>query len=225
MPARRPAALVVVAAVLIVGLGAGLLAARGAGTTIGRSGPSPAALDQVRADTLAGVAQTIYGQETFGSPNSVAFRFIRALPGLRTALETGNLRRARRTLNAVRLDHIVRVRVTRSGRALVDVGLPFVIAGQNHILSTPHGAYLGQIEVSIQDVIGLIKLFHRLTGAEIAVRGQAGHAKSSLPAIQRVALPATGPLRVGRRTYYVSSFTRVGFAGEPLRLWILYPAT
>ncbi len=181
-------------------------------------------LDQTRADTLAGVAQRIYYQEVFGSPNSAAFNLISTMPALVSALETGNLALARDTLNRVILRHVVHERVVRGRRTLVDVGLPFVVAGQRHALRAPDGTYLGRIEISIQDVIGFVKLFHRLTGADIVVRGSAGHAKSAPAAFRNLALPASGPVTVAGRTYFVSSFGRLGFGGEPLQVLILVPA-
>ncbi|HEU0316098.1 MAG TPA: hypothetical protein VFR49_02145 [Solirubrobacteraceae bacterium] len=224
MSLRRPIVLfLVLLALVLVGL-AGLLAARDTGTAVDARVASPAALAQARADALAGVAARLYYEETYGSPNSAAVRLVSRLPGLIAGLETGDVRRAVRALNSIVVDHIVRDRITRGRRTLIDDGLPFVISGQRHPLRAPDGTYLGRIEVSIQDVIGLIKLFHRFTGAEIVVRGTAGHAKSSLPALDLLPLPSTGPFSLAGRTYYVSSFSRVGFAGEPLRLWILGPA-
>ncbi len=214
-PARIRRAAVVAAALLLAGCG----------TPAGgpQRAPSPAAIAQARADTLAAVAQRIYFQEVFGSPNSSAFRAISRMPGLIVGLETGDLPLARRTLNRVILRHVVHDRVTRGARTLVDVGLKFVIAGQPHPLYAPDGTYLGRIEVSIQDVIGYVKLFRRLTGAEILVRGRTGHAKASLAGLRTVTPPSAGPFTFAGRTFVVSSFTRTGFAGEPLRVWILAP--
>ncbi|MEA2297719.1 MAG: hypothetical protein QOF77_655 [Solirubrobacteraceae bacterium] len=211
------ASVTVIAAVLA----AVLLAPRIAATPAAARTASPAMIGQARADALAAVARRIYFEEVFGSPNSSAFRRIAALPGLATGLETGNLVLARRTLNHVILRHVVHERVVRGSRTVVDVGLKFVVGGQRRPLHAPDGTYLGRLEVSIQDVIGYVKLFHRLTGAEIVVRGGKGHAKSSLPAFGRALPPANGPVTVGGRTYFVSSFTRLGFAGEPLRIFVL----
>jgi hypothetical protein len=185
--------------------------------------PSAAVIAQARVDTLADIAKRLYFQEVYGAPNAAAFRRLSVRPGLVRGLETGNLVLARRTVNHVVVRHAVRERVTRGNRTLVDVGLRFVIAGQRHPLHAPDGTYLGRIEISIQDVIGFVRLFHRLTGADIAVRGWAVHAKSSLPTLPRFPLPRSGPVSVAGRAYFVSSFTRTGFAGEPLTVWILDP--
>jgi hypothetical protein len=73
----------------------------------------------------------------------------------------------------------------------------------------------------MQDVIGYVKLVHRLTGAQVVVRGRAGHVESSLSAARAVALPATGQVTLAGSAYVVRSFTETGYGGEPLSVWIL----
>jgi hypothetical protein len=183
------------------------------------------AIGQVKADTLASVAERIYRQEVYGAPNGAAFAKIAPLPGLSRGLETGDYALARRAIRDQPVRHAVRVRVEdAAGKALVDVGLKFVIAGAAHPLIAPDGRALGRITVSIQDVIGFVRLAHRLTGAGVVVRGSLDHhVETSLPAAVGVALPASGPVVVAGRRYTVSSFTGPGFAGERLTAWILAP--
>ena len=73
----------------------------------------------------------------------------------------------------------------------------------------------------MQDVVGYVKLVHRLTGAQIVVRGAAGHVETSLPTAAHVALPATGAVTVAGHAYVVRSFRESGFGGEALEVWIL----
>lgn len=204
-----------------------LLVAAAAATAVRREdepdGPARALIAQTRANALAGVAQRIYTQEVFGSDDQSAFHVIAALPNLIKGIEKNRPALARRTLDQVPVRHAVHERVTRGSRILLDVGLKFVVAGQRHVFRDLKGHYIGQMEVSVQDVTGFVKLFHRLTGAEIIVYGHKGHAKSSLPVTSRLSLPPHGPVAVDGRTYYVSSLRRVGFAGEPLGVWILVP--
>jgi hypothetical protein len=168
----------------------------------------------------------IYHQEAAGPANASAFARIARLPGLLRGLATGDAALARRALHRQPVRHAVRARVVRGGRrVLVDVGLPFVIGGQPRPLVAPDGTDLGEMEVSVQDVIGFVKLVNRLTGVAVVVRGTVGHhAKSSLRAALRAALPASGPVVVAGRRYTVSSFRRPGFGGEELQAWILAPA-
>jgi hypothetical protein len=182
---------------------------------------------QVRADTLAGVAQRIYRQEVRGEVGHAAVKRIARDRALVGALSTGN----RTALRAAALrqlfdpgKHVVRLSIVRRGRTLTNVGGAFVVAPAQLELRTPAGAELGVIEASMQDVIGYVKLVHRLTGAQIVVRGLAGHVESSI-ADPPAALPATGPTTIGGIAYDVRSFTETGFAGEPLTVWILTPAT
>ena len=147
------------------------------------------------------MAQRIYRQEVYGAPNGAAYARIAPLPGLTRGLETHDYALARRTILDQPVRHAVRVRVlSRDGKVLVDVGLGFVIAGTPHPLIAPDGRNLGQITVSIQDVIGFVKLVHRLTGTAVVVRGSLdGHVETSLPAAASATLPAAGPARIGGR--------------------------
>jgi hypothetical protein len=210
----------------LVGIAACGGAAKKAGPTGGTCPTCAATIAQVKADTLASVAQRIYRQEVYGTPNGAAYARIAPLAGLTRGLETRDYALAQRTILDQPVRHAVRVRVlSRAGRVLVDVGLGFVIAGTPHALIAPDGRNLGRITVSIQDVIGFVKLVHRLTGTGVLVRGSLdGHVETSLPPAAAVTLPPSGPARIAGRTYTVSSFRGAGFAGERLHVWILAPA-
>jgi hypothetical protein len=203
------------------------IALAGCGSDSSKTGACPTCpgvVAQTRADTYAAVARRTYRQEVFGDAGGSAFSHISSLPGLRRGLATGDYALARAALRDQPVRHAVRARVTRGSRVLVDVGLDFVIAGNPRPL-VAGGRTLGQLEISIQDVIGFVKLVHRLTGTQVVVRGSLPHhAESSLPAALGAALPAKGPVTVGGRRYVASSFARPGFGGEQLSVWILAPA-
>jgi hypothetical protein len=76
---------------------------------------------------------------------------------------------------------------------------------------------------SMQDVVGYVKLVHRLTGAQVVVRGVPGHVESSLPAAARASLPAAGDATVAGHAYVVRSFHETGYGGERLDVWVLSP--
>jgi hypothetical protein len=180
--------------------------------------PTPTAPAAVRADTLAGVARRIYRQEAGGAVGHAAVKRIARDRALLAALGSGDsaaLRAAalRQLFNPGK--HVVRLSVTRGGRTLTDVGGAFVVAPAQLSL---RGAVL---EASMQDVIGYVKLVHRLTGAQIVVRGASGHVESSFAAAARAPLPASGATTVAGRTYMVRSFSEAGFGGESLQVWIL----
>ena len=117
--------------------------------------------------------------------------------------------------------HVVRLRVLRGSRSLVDVGGSFVSAGAAGELRTPAGRPLGRLEASIQDVIGFVKLVHRRSGAQAVVRGSHGHVATLLAPAANAKLPRSGRVVIGGRAYAVRFFRETGFAGEPLRVWIL----
>jgi hypothetical protein len=77
------------------------------------------------------------------------------------------------------------------------------------------------IEASMQDVIGYVKLVHRLTGVQLIVRGAPGHVESSLAAAARAPLPASGDATIAGQDYVVRSFRERGFGGESLEVWLL----
>jgi hypothetical protein len=180
--------------------------------------PTPTAPAVVRADTLAGVAQRIYRQETDGAVGHTAVKRIARDRALVAALDAGNhaaLRAAalRQLFNPGK--HVVRLSIVRGGRTLTDVGGAFVVAPATLGL---HGNVL---EASMQDVVGYVKLVHRLTGVQVVVRGAPGHVESSLAAAARAPLPASGDATVAGRSYAVRSFREAGFGGESLEVWIL----
>ena len=172
----------------------------------------------MRADTLAGVARRIYHQEAGGAVGHAAVKRIARDRALLAALRSGSptaLRAAalRQLFNPGK--HVVRLSITRGGRRLTDVGGAFVVAPATLRL---RGALL---EASMQDVIGYVKLVHRLTGAEVVVRGAPGHVESSLAGAANVTLPSSGSMTVAGGTYEVRSFRERGYAGEALTVWIL----
>jgi hypothetical protein len=182
---------------------------------------------QARADTLASVARRIYRQEAGGEVGHVAVKRIGRDHVLLTALATGN----RPALQAEALrqlynpgKHVVRLSVVRAGRTLTNVGGAFVVAPAHRELRAADGTALGRLEASMQDVIGYVKLVHRLTGAGVVVRGRAGHVESSLAAAKDAPLPTSGSVTIGGRAYIVRSFAETGYDKEPLSVWILSPS-
>jgi hypothetical protein len=180
--------------------------------------PPATAAAGVRADTLAGVARRIYQQEADGAVGHAAVRRIARDRALRAAMRHGSpsaLRAAalRQLFNPGK--HVVRLSVTRGGKTLTDVGGRFVV-------SPAHLKVQGDvIEASMQDVIGFVKLVHRLTGADVVVRGAPGHVESSLAGAASAALPTSGSATIAGHAYVVRSFAEVGFGGEPLDVWVL----
>ena len=180
--------------------------------------PPATAAAGVRADTLVGVARRIYRQEADGAVGHAAVKRIARDHALRAAMRAGS----RAALRAAALrqlfnpgKHVVRLSVMRDGRTLTDVGGRFVVSPAQ---MTVHGDV---VEASMQDVIGFVKLVHRLTGAQVVVRGAPGHVESSLPGATDTVLPASGNAAIAGQSYVVRSFREVGFGGESLQVWVL----
>jgi hypothetical protein len=180
--------------------------------------PPATAAAGVRADTLVGVARRIYRQEADGAVGHAAVKRIARDHALRAALRAGS----RAALRAAALrqlfnpgKHVVRLSVMRDGRTLTDVGGRFVVSPAQ---LTVQGDV---IEASMQDVIGFVKLVHRLTGAQVVVRGAPGHVESSLPGATGAVLPASGKAAIAGQSYVVRSFREVGFGGESLQVSVL----
>jgi hypothetical protein len=142
-------------------------------------------------DAYVNVAQRIYSSERDGSAVRASLRRIShdaaAMRGSRAEL-----------LRQLYLPgfHVVRLRVAR-GTRVTDVGGKFVVAGPS----------LNGLTISIQDVLGYVKLVSKLTGQGVIVRGRAGHVVASDPAFVKAQLPSSGPVSVD--------------AGEKLRIRIL----
>jgi hypothetical protein len=120
--------------------------------------------------------------------------------------------------------HVTRIGVTRGSKVLVNATVNsdgvYVVAPRTRVLRV-HGRVLGTLLVSLQDVTGFVKLVHRLTGAEVLVRGGSGHVRTSLPAAVGVRLPASGHVTIAGHRYLVRSFHETAWGGEPLTVWIL----
>jgi hypothetical protein len=167
---------------------------------------APASVAGDHLDAYANVARRIYAEERSGPPVRASLRRI----GRDAAAVRGERAELLRQLFLPRF-HVVRLRVVRGGRVVGDVGGRFVVGGVSH----------DGLEISIQDVIGYVKLVHAQTGEGVVVHGRPGHVVASSPALAGVTLPADGSVTVAGRSYLVRSFSEPGFAGERLRVWIL----
>lgn len=169
------------------------------------AGASSCAAPAARLDAYVNVAQRIYASERDGAPVKASLR--------RISRDAAAMRGSRPELLKQLFTpgyHVVRLRVAHGGR-VTDVGGRFVVAGP-----TFH-----RLTISIQDVIGYVKLVSKLTGQGVVVRGNPGHVVASSAAFLHTKLPASGSVSIDGRAYVVRSFTEPGFAGEPLRIWIV----
>ena len=213
-----------IAALIAPGCGAAAGSATPAATTSATATPVPVAdAAQIRADAFATVAARLYREEAAGPAGTRNATRIAHDPAIVAALRSGNhaaLRAAALRELFLPVKHVVRIRLVRGSRTLVDVGGRFVAGAE----SAPVPGGLGRVEVSMQDVLGLTKLVSRFTGAQIVVHGRGADVIASTPAVQGVRMPASGHVTVAGRPWAVRTIDRTGFGGEPLRISVLVPA-
>ncbi|HWY91110.1 MAG TPA: hypothetical protein VNY31_10610 [Solirubrobacteraceae bacterium] len=181
-------------------------------------------------DGIVDVAKGTYYGETKGPKLRQELGRIARDGILLDALSRGDLAGAQAEADAQlrspinHLAHVTRISVIHGSRVLVNATVNsdgvFVVAPGRRVLHL-HGRLLGTLLVSIQDVTGFVKLVHRLTHAEVVVRGASGHVRSSLGAAARVRLPMSGQVTIAGRRYFVRSFPEIGWGNESLTVWIL----
>jgi hypothetical protein len=176
----------------------------------------------VQLATLGGVAKRIYVQESHGTVDQGPLRSLEADSALVQAAARGDATASQAEANRamVAAAHITGIRIVHGNRVLANAHLPFIVGGT---LRPYRGVPGDQIEISIQDILGYVSLVHRVTAAEVVVRGSSGHALASLPALTRAKLPRSGRTQLAGRTYDVMSFGEPGWAGEHLTVWLLLP--
>jgi hypothetical protein len=185
----------------------------------------PTLIAASRASRALAAAERRYLTEAHGAAIHADLRRIASDPVLLDSLSAGNLGSALAEANRQLVRHVVQIRVLRGSRLLVDANpTSWDVGGSGVELHAPNGRSLGRLEITVQDVIGLVKLIHKLNAAEVVVRGASGRVRVSLPATEALTLPLSGCTQVGTHSYVVSSFHEKSFTGEPLTVWVLTAA-
>ena len=225
-PGRRLTAATAVAA----------LAAAAAGASAGaptRPAPLPASAARAHAPACltpavrralrrsVAYARHRYHEEANGLAAHVALRRAARDARLLHALRVHDLAVARAEGERLLVGHLVRLRVVSGARVLVDANASsFAVKGPSQALRARGGRVLGQLSVTVQDVIGFVKLVERHGNADTVVRGTRGQTATLLASVPRP-LPRSGCATTGGVTYAVGSFPEVSFTGEALTVWIL----
>lgn len=187
--------------------------------------PCASAAAALRASTALEAAKLRYLTESQGEVIHADLRRIAKDRILLKALRVGNLGSALAEARRQLVRHVVQIRVRRGSRVLVDANsTSFDVAGSGVQLRDGNGRSLGRLQITVQDVIGFIKLVHKLDAADVLVRGARGHVRTSTPSLLRRSLPGSGCARIRTRRYVVSSFKATSFSGEPLTIWLLTAA-
>lgn len=184
----------------------------------------PTATAARRADAALRAAKARYAFESRGAVSYVDLKRIGHDASLLAALRTDKGVAALADANRQLVRHVVQIKVTQGSRVLVDANATsFDVAGPSMQLYSATGKSLGRLQITLQDVIGFIKLVHKLNAANVVVRS-AAQTRTSLPAAAAVALPHAGCAKIGARTYAIRSFDETSFAGEVLTIWVLTPS-
>jgi hypothetical protein len=160
--------------------------------------PSTSTAAQAQADTFGRVAERVYYAEHEGSKAELLLAYVERSRPFREAVLAGNAAATRAAIIEFFRSHlhIVRVRVIRAGKLLVDVGGPHVLA---------------QI------------LARAFTGAQVLMREGARQVMGTLSP-GPLTPPNRGRLVYRGVTYRAYSFDAEAFPSGPLRISLLYPA-
>jgi hypothetical protein len=168
-----------------------------------------------------------YTSEASGAAAHATLSRLADDPGLLAAVRSGSNARIRSYVNSRFRSvwyhwHVSRMRITRANTTVIETGVPFVVDGPTTTLRDVHGHAIAQLQISIQDVIGFVRLNTRHGDVNTVVRGRgSADVRTSLPAALKVKLPSSGTVTVAGHRYGVGSFHETGWRGEPLQIWIL----
>jgi len=171
--------------------------------------------------TLSRVAQLIYEGEA-GRRTLTQVRRVQGDAALLSAVARRNPAGARRAVESLLNQHIVRLRVSAAGgRLLADDGGPFVLAPVHATLALG-GRTIGSFVLSIQDDEGYLRLTHRLAGLDVLMFMGSRLVKNSLGPSPGTA-PSSGSYSYRGQRFRVFTLAAEAFPSGPLRIQVLIP--
>jgi hypothetical protein len=190
-----------------------------------KAGMSASGASQARADTYGLVARRVYHAEHAGSKAELILGYVERSRAFREAVLAGDAAATRAAIIGFFRSHlhIVRVRVIRNDRLLVDVGGPYVLAPIQGIVPGAGGRVGARFEMAIQDDMGYMLLAHAFTGAQVLMREGTRQVMGSLNP-GPTTIPKRGRVVYRGTTYQVYSFDAEAFPSGPLRISLLFPA-
>jgi hypothetical protein len=187
--------------------------------------PCGAAAPEVLARAAGVVAQRIYAGELAGAETRSDQRQVEEFTPLLSAVAAGERGAVNEAVTSLVFSntHVVRLRVTRGGNVLADVGGPYILAPVEGTLRF-HGQSVGRYVLSVQDDLGYVKLETRFIGAPLIMReGSRPVPVEGLLAPGPASIPAHGPVRYRNVSYEAYSFNASSFPSGPLRISLLLP--
>jgi hypothetical protein len=189
-------------------------------------GASPAlTAAEASAETLGLVDRRVYYAEHAGSKAELILGYVERSRAFREAVLAGDPVATRAAIIGFFRSHlhIVRVRVIREGRLLIDVGGPHVLGPIPGVVRNARGRVVADIEVAIQDDLGFTLLAHAFTGAKVLMREGALQVMGDL-APGPASIPERGRLVYRGVPYQAYSFDAEAFPAGPLRISLLFGA-
>jgi hypothetical protein len=183
-------------------------------------------LARARAQAWGLVAERVYYAEHEGSKAELILGVLERSRAFRAAVLAGNATATRAAIIGFFRAHlhVVRVRVMRAGRLLVDVGGPYVLAPIQGVIRNPAGRIAAHFEFAIQDDLGFTILARAFTGAQTLMREGTRQVMGTLhpgpPSI-----PSRGRVSYRGTTYEAYSFNAEAFPSGLLRISLLYPTS
>jgi hypothetical protein len=179
---------------------------------------------RARANAWGLVAERVYYAEHEGSKANLILGVVERSSAFRKAVLAGNAKATRAAIIGFFRAHlhVVRVRVMRAGRLLVDVGGPHVLAPIHGVIRDARGGVAAHFEMAIQDDLGFTILARAFTGAQTLMRVGTHQVVGTLspgPA----SVPDRGRITYRGASYDVYSFDAEAFPSGPLRISLLYP--
>jgi hypothetical protein len=178
---------------------------------------------QAQADTYGLVAERVYYAEHEGSKAELLLHYAERSRPFREAVLAGNARATRAAIIGFFRSHlhIVRVRVIRGGKLLLDVGGPHVLAPIPGVIRNARGQVAAHFLLAIQDDLGFQILAHAFTGAQVAMREGALQVMGSLSP-GPTTIPGRGKVVYRGVPYQAYSFMGEAFPSGPLRISLLF---
>jgi hypothetical protein len=181
---------------------------------------------QAQADTLGLVAERVYYAEHEGSKAELLLSYVERSRAFREAVLAGNAVATRAAIIGFFRSHlhIVRVRVIRAGKLLVDVGGPHVLAPIPGVIRNARGQVAAHFLMAIQDDLGFQILSHAFTGAQVLMREGTRQVMGTLsPGPAK--LPNRGRVLYRGVAYQAYSFDAEAFPSGTLRISLLFGAS
>ncbi len=185
---------------------------------------NPVGASQARANAWGKVAERVYGAEHMGGKAQRILAIVERSRAFRMAVLAGSPKATRAAIIGFFRAHlhVVRVRVMRAGKLLVDVGGPHVLAPIRAVVRDARGRVAAHFELAIQDDLGFTILARAFTGAQTLLRTSAGQVMGTLsPGPAQI--PDRGAVSYRGVAYQAYSFEGEAFPSGKLRISLLYP--